>query len=307
MQGLVSISGSVNPSNSYFVRRYAGTTPFTKRLHRVQVETPLQSGSVVWVQIPNQGDILSDIYICTTQPSPSVLFDRIEIFCGRQIIERHYMEFRTIEEQVTVPDALRRAFGAGVFPLHITFPIPLVALDKQDIELRLTCVEGAPLSNNVSFLCNYVYLSGPERAWFRSKAFDVLFTQVQLHEEHSIVDGSVFTNFINCCKELYFTKFDELQILMNGQEQVPNLPFKFYRNLVPVDFHTRVPEGDYGNYSFCLYPEKRDPSGSINIGLIQNQQFKVKGAVLPFRIYAVTYNILRFENGAARVLFNNLQ
>ena len=308
MQDLVSISGSVNPSNSYFIRRYSGTTPFTKRLHRVQFDTPLQGGSVLWVQIPNQGDILTEIYLDMV-PSPDTVFDRIELFCGRQILERHYMEVRTIEEQLTVPAALRRAFQGGVYPLHLTFPIPLVTLTNQDIRLRLICKQTAPTDQlgTASLLCNYVYLSTPEQSWFKSRPFDVLFTQVQLHEENNITDGSVFTNFINPCKEFYFTKFDELQILLNGIEQVPNMSWKFYRSLVPVDFHTRVPEGNFGVYSFSLYPEKKDPSGSLNIGLIQNQQFRVKGAQLPFRIYALTYNIVRFENGSARVLFNNLQ
>lgn len=310
MQGLVSISGSVNPSNSYFVRRYAGTTPFTKRLHRVQLDVPLQGGSVVWVQIPNQGDILTDMYI-DMPIDPTTVFDRIELFCGRQIIERHYMEFRTIEEQISVPSALQRAYMGGVYPIHLTFPIPLLTLKNQDVQLRLVCKQTCPPSNlfatSTSILCNYVWLTDTERAWFNSKPFDVLFTQVQMHEENTVTDGSVFTNFINPCKELYFTQFDEMQILLNGIEQVPNMSWKFYHNLIPIDFHTKVPDGPYGVYSFSLYPEKKDPSGSLNIGLIQNQQFRVQGAQLPFRIYAVTYNIIRFENGSARILFNNLQ
>lgn len=306
MQGLVEISGSVNPNQSYFVRRYAGTTPFTKKLHRVQLDSPLTSGSVVWVQIPNQGDILSEIYI--DMPfGPETYFDRIEIFNGRQILERHYMEFRTIDQQITVPSSLQRAFMGGVYPLKLSIPIPLVALDNQDVRLRLVCKTGNIPNLNPTFLCNFVYLSDTERQWFRSRPFDVLFTQVQLHEDYDITDGSVFTNFINPCKELYFTKFDKLEILLNGVEYVPNMSWKFYHNLIPLDFHTKVPEGDYGVYTFSLYPEQMNPSGAVNIGLIQNQQFKVKGAVSPFRIYAITYNILRFENGSARVLFNNLQ
>lgn len=310
MQGLVDISGSINPDQSYFVRRYAGTTPFTKKLHRVQLDTPLTRGSVLWVQIPNQGDILSEVYL-DMPINPSDVFERIEVFCGRQILERHYMEFRTIEQQLTVPSSLQRAFMGGVYPLKLSIPIPLVALDDQDIRLRLVCkIDNIPNTNlfaNTSILCNFVYLSDTERQWFRSRPFDVLFTQVQMHEDYDVTNGSVFTNFINPCKELYFTKFDELEILFNGVEQVPNMSWKFYHNLVPVDFHTKVPDGDYGIYTFSLYPEKKDPSGSVNIGLIQNQQFKVKGAQNPFRIYAITYNILRFENGSARVLFNNLQ
>lgn len=311
MQGLVSLSGSVNPSNSYFIRRYAGTTPFTKRLHRVQLDTPLQTGSHVWVQIPNQGDILTEIYI-DIPIDPSTVFDRIEIFCNRQIIERHYMEFRTIDQQLTVPSSLQRAFMGGVYPIKLTFPIPLVALNNQDIQVRLVVKsDSAPPQSlygfQTSLLCNYVYLSETERTWFKNNSFDVLVTQVQLHEENSITDGSIFTNFINPCKELYFTKFDQMQILFNSIEQVPNMSWKFYHNLIPIDFHTKVPDGDYGVYTFSIYPEQKNPSGSVNIGLIQNQQFRVTGAQLPFRIYAVTYNIIRFEDGFARVLFNNLQ
>jgi hypothetical protein len=129
---------------------------------------------------------------------------------------------------------------------------------------------------------------------------------VRLHEEAS--PGSVIsTNFLNPCKELYFTKFDTMSILFNNIEQVPQSSWMFYHNLIPLDFHTRVPTGDYGVYTFSIEPENTEPAGSINIGLILHQQFRVTGAQAPFRIYAVTYNILRISNGSARVLFNNLQ
>jgi hypothetical protein len=98
-----------------------------------------------------------------------------------------------------------------------------------------------------------------------------------------------------------------MSILFNNIEQVPQSSWLFYHNLIPLDFHTRVPTGDYGVYTFSIEPEQGNPAGSVNIGLILHQQFKVTGAQAPFRIYAVTYNILRIQDGSARVLFNNLQ
>jgi|LakMenE01Jun11ns_1017448.scaffolds.fasta_scaffold9959548_2 hypothetical protein len=316
MQSLVALgtndfSGPIDISSSCFIRNYAGVTPFARKLHRVQFDQPLIYGSQLWINIPHQGDLLTDVYLDFKVPPSDLknVIDRIEIFYERQIVERVYMEAREIELQLTVPGCKQGFLDSGVFVIPFSFSkhgLPLVAFKGQPVWIRVTAKQdGQEQFSGASLLCNYVYLSETESKWF-SKPYDMLITQVRLHEE-ATPDSIIRTNFLNPCKELYFTKFDTMSILFNNIEQVPQSSWLFYHNLIPLDFHTRVPTGDYGVYTFSIEPEQGNPAGSVNIGLILHQQFKVTGAQAPFRIYAVTYNILRIQDGSARVLFNNLQ
>jgi hypothetical protein len=316
MQSLVALgtndfAGPIDISSSCFIRKYAGVTPFARKLHRVQLDQPLGYGSQLWVNIPHQGDLLTEVYLDFKVPPTDLknIIDRIEIFVERQLLERVYMESREIELQLTVPGAKQGFLSDGVFVIPFSFSklgLPLTAFNGQPVWVRIIARQsGTEAFSGASLLCNYVYLTETESAWFK-KPYDMLITQVQIHEEASAKD-IIHTNFLNPCKELYFTKFDRMTILFNNIEQVPDSSWMFYHNLIPLDFHTRVPTGDYGVYTFSIEPEQTDPAGSLNIGLILHQQFKVTGPQLPFRIYAVTYNIVRIENGSARILFNNLQ
>ena len=63
------------------------------------------------------------------------------------------------------------------------------------------------------------------------------------------------------------------------------------------------------SYSFALEPEKWYPTGQRNLSLVKEQRLKLnlngKVGERELRVYAINYNILRYENGGARLLFNS--
>lgn len=63
------------------------------------------------------------------------------------------------------------------------------------------------------------------------------------------------------------------------------------------------------SYSFALEPERWYPTGHRNFSVVKEQKIKVKlnGKVgeRELKVYAISYNILRYENGGVRVLFNS--
>ena len=63
------------------------------------------------------------------------------------------------------------------------------------------------------------------------------------------------------------------------------------------------------SYSFALEPEKWYPTGQRNLSLVKEQRLKLllNGKVdeRELRVYAINYNILRYENGGARLLFDS--
>jgi len=88
----------------------------------------------------------------------------------------------------------------------------------------------------------------------------------------------------------------------------------FLHALQPMLHHTRVPKSDrkFYVYSFSLDPESYYPTGQVNMSRIQNKilslELSESTKKRDIRIYAVSYNILRFEQGLAGLLFidNNI-
>jgi hypothetical protein len=241
MQSLVSLgtndfAGPIDISSSCFIRKYSGVTPFTRKLHRVQLDQPLIYGSQIWVNIPHQGDLLTEVYLDFKTPPSDLknIIDRIEVFIEHQILERVYMESREIELQLTVPGPKQSFLSDGVFVIPFSFSkvgLPLTAFNGQPVRIRIIAKQdGQEAFSGASLLCNYVYLSETEAGWFK-KPYDMLITQVQLHEE-ATPPPTIHTNFLNPCKELYFTKFDRMSILFNNIEQVPDSSWMFYHNLI---------------------------------------------------------------------------
>lgn len=309
--GVNNFTGPIDVKSSCFIRKYQGVTPFCRKLHRVQFDTPLKPLSDVWLEIPRQGDLLTEVYLDlapTSEGLVSNVFQRIEVYIGKNILERHYAETIDLTHQLTVPSQ-KQDILKSMYPIPFSFSkigLPLVAIDKQTVWFRFVCKNFNPnLLTSASVLCNYVYLSETEASWFK-KPYDMLITQIQMHEE-ATPPSTVKTNFLNPCKELYFTKFTKMSIRFNNIDIVPLSTWKFYHEVIPVNFHTRIPDGDYGVYTFSIEPETYEPSGSVNIGTMLHQQFYVEGPVSPFKIYAVTYNIVRIQDGTAAILFNNLQ
>ena len=64
------------------------------------------------------------------------------------------------------------------------------------------------------------------------------------------------------------------------------------------------------SYSFALEPERWYPTGQVNFSLIKDQNIKLNlnpdydQGIRELRVYALSYNILRIENGIATTLFN---
>ena len=84
------------------------------------------------------------------------------------------------------------------------------------------------------------------------------------------------------------------------------------RAIQPAKHHSRSAVlRIFYTYSFALEPEKYYPSGQFNFSNVKNQLLKVGFFKYDtfedkqLRVYAQTYNILRVENGTAKLLFNS--
>ena len=99
------------------------------------------------------------------------------------------------------------------------------------------------------------------------------------------------------------------QLIFNGLDRTEKHSAKYYRLLQPFKKHTAVPDNYIYCYSFSLYPENIDPSGSCNFSRIDNAELHIElREDIPsgfIKVFAVNYNILKIESGMGGIEFCN--
>ena len=101
---------------------------------------------------------------------------------------------------------------------------------------------------------------------------------------------------------------DEAQLLINGLDRTLKRSGDYYRLVQPFRHHTSTLTDYFYFLSFCEKPDDFQPSGHINMSLIDNAQLNLNmtssindGEIY---LYATNYNFLRFKNGMAGLLYN---
>jgi len=181
--------------------------------------------------------------------------------------------------------------------VHVCFEDLQNAVQVSDCGvLVLKCRDCQPLNQNdlnARLLSTYIYLDIHERDRFATGSFEQLIDQVQ---QFSIVTRSpqvrMNLNFNHPIIELMWAVKRKCQITANNHFnysgkymrdpvkfvhlRLNNLPRfagregRYFRLVQPYQFHTLIPESFTYVYSFALYPEEPQPSGSMNASRIDN-------------------------------------
>ena len=193
---------------------------------------------------------------------------------------------------------------------------------------------------------DYIYLDMDERKQFAQKSHEYLIDQLQFAGDTSITaDQSKevkVLNFNHPVKEIYWTNtkntylqtniltgnqqldyslsltlqgetFNEATILLNGIERFQSRPAQYFRLVQNYQFHTRYSAKNIYTYSFSLYPEKHQPSGSCNMSKITTTTLyidytnvtNINGVALVLKVYGVNYNIFRIMSGMGGLSFSS--
>ena len=175
----------------------------------------------------------------------------------------------------------------------------------------------------VDLLVDYVYVSQPERDWFKKNELVYLThsfqrLQFKIPTSTSETTYTYYTDFVNDVKELFWVIQSDaasnvydygnhlvnLQLTFNNQDFVTKdyATAQYLHVLQPVQYHTRVPTGNYYMYSFALQPESDQPTGEMNMSAITRQQHSLTLTASPsstrnVRIYAHSYNLFSIKDG----------
>jgi len=139
--------------------------------------------------------------------------------------------------------------------------------------------------------------------------------------------STIFTEFRNPCKEIFFvlqaTSAAPYDYTLDGRNDIlssmrirfddkeylkadTGTPF-LMRTIKGLDRHVRIPDRRFYMYTFAIDPENNQPSGSLNLGMVNRQQIdfsiNMSGAPINLRVYARTYNLMQIQDGKLAMLY----
>ncbi len=238
--------------------------------------------------------------------------------------------------------------------------LPLVALYQHDVKLTFTfrpridviraisapvlpydpTTETGGLISNLALLCEYVYLTTPERNYFANGQQRYLITETQkstvLRASAGATEVRLNLTFNHPCIELiwFFRKigndaggekaymdwsgaevapfltesFASCSILLNNNPRVQPRDPLYFRKVTSIQTHTNIPSKNMYAYAFGIQSESGAPSGSLNFSRIDHSQMVFKfTAALPedydLHVYAKTHNWVTIDRGLGKKHF----
>ena len=320
------------PSHSYWRSTYRRTTNFSFALQRQVVQGNPTSNGTSTIRIEKAGDMLSYVYLTRKNSSGVVQtigsgeISRVELFVGGQKIDSQDQTFSQSVWQDYFCDSYSKSLGTPLtaYPLHFFFcdnyasALPLVALQSQDVELRITwSTVGA---GSYEAWCNYIFLENQERDWFASNPMDLLITQTQ--EQLSSVKRTQTFDFSHPIKAIVSSTgaasmisggptSTTMKVQYNGTEIGETKTVTPHFDEMPIYHHTSF--GDFaafgGNENICLpyalNMSKFQPQGTLNFSRLDSSVLTLSTGNFEAgeKWYAVNYNILKIENGLGGLLF----
>lgn len=200
--------------------------------------------------------------------------------------------------------------------------------------------KGLDLTANL--LIDYIFLDTKERKRFAQSSHEYLIEQLQVYEQKNITQKDIqiiINNFVHPTKEIIwvsqkrrfinnhndstrtqwhnYSMTDENKgnpiafssMDFNSYNRVIKLDKNYFNYVQPYSTHWATPSDGINSYSFSLFPEEQQPSGSANFSKISrivmhleldSTLFDESNVIIDpvdIRIYTRNLNILRFING----------
>lgn len=269
-----------------------------------------------------------------------------ELWIGGKMVDRQdafYINNLWPKFMATTPSKFWRPENQNFMPLHFFFcdeattPLPLIAMQYQEVEIRVkqgSFINSSP--NPMRMYANMIMLDTDEREFFTNNDHELLITQVQrigTDGTASTTKGVDLSYFNHPVKTILWGADDysdggaadddlvtnDVQLVVNGNDYFDTKMPRKYFNAVSSYYHTEnTLQNATDNYDglymlpLSLCPCKHQPTGSLNFSRVDNAKLswiRNTGGFddttqLPF-VYGVNYNILRVKGGMSGVMFSN--
>jgi hypothetical protein len=202
-------------------------------------------------------------------------------------------------------------------------------------------VEQLDIDIKANLLIDYIYLDGNERRKFARSSHEYLIDQLQILTMEGVTQQNVhfvLNNFVHPSKELIWvsqresftenlncstkTRWDNYSLTtenkgnpikisgleFHGYTRALELDGNYFNYVQPYLYHNATPSDGINVFSFSLFPEEFQPSGSANLSrlsrIVLNLMFSDvlfdDGVIIDpmnIRVYTRNHNILRFISG----------
>ena len=222
------------------------------------------------------------------------------------------VKFRPVEQLIVATNGVPSDYTAAIN--NISVPIEFVFLSEDENNFfrnRETDYVITQLQRS-SYTMEANDLSKTVRLRFVNPVKEMFFIiQNQSNVIPNVVSGNSrfdFANSQNLNSPIY-NQIQSMKLTFNNDVQIEDdvADALFLRRIQPMLSHTRSPSLYIYNYSFSLHPEKYIPTGQVNMSRIQNTLLTINTTPNTIkrnvRVYARSYNVLRFRDGIAGVLF----
>lgn len=222
---------------------------------------------------------------------------------------------------------------------NLASAFPLIACYYHDIKINISfnSLESittgtdvyATSSLNIDLFIDYIFLDENERHKFATKNHEYIIEQLQFMEISDIYNTSEtgfstdinLTGFKHPVKEIiwatqltnnemstYSNVIETTGLYLNKSEKVSVRNAEYFNWLQTYLHHTKSPVDGIYCYSFALYPELMQSSGTCNFSQIESAQLKLKfntNESIKLYIFMTNYNVIRIMKGITGLCFIN--
>ena len=214
-----------------------------------------------------------------------------------------------------------------------------VSLERFLVPVGSSYADTTPLVDIDAYLeCNFVFLDEDERRTLALKTNDYLVERVQriedgginniattdliiqnpvkefvwVYQRNDITSYNDWSNYTDSLTNISTTPIlSTAKFMWNGMDRIADKPPEYYNYIQPYQHHTRNPRDGIYVYSFSIFPEKMQPSGSFNASSINKIQMyhttKIPTNSYNYNviIFSKYYNVFRVMSGSGAMVFAN--
>ena len=273
-----------NPQITFFKVVYRRHTNFSMESIKQSIDGSSQLGlsaSSGTVTISRNGDLVHKIYITSSTAgilNGDALISDVELEIGGQQIDKHYIEWNQIWNELSTPSSKASGLkamkccvtnalqssgditgkdGVGMVQLPLNFwfcrnpglALPLIALQYHEVKLKINwgTSSDAGTTATCKVFCDYIYLDTDERRRFAQVSHEYLIEQLQ--KQSASNSNSQKLNFNHPVKELIWTSAAEntyaaAKLILNGHDRFSEQEEEYFQLRQPYYYHTTVPDNN---------------------------------------------------------------
>ena len=221
---------------------------------------------------------------------------------GSKYINQEYFknssEIKNILVNIEFDSSVSEQNKANGFAIFNNVSLLVSKIDRIKILVKNDSIEILSLEHSLSF----IDISYPISTWIYDNRNQ--FSKLNDIHYNDPLNFSLLLN--NKMNPVAYTS-----LTLNGTERFDAFPGDYFNYFHPEKYHNNTPSDGINIYSFSIYPEEHQPSGTCDLSYISksmlnvwlNNNFILNNDKTTIFIFGVNYNILKIMEGYANISY----